>query len=368
MATSCFLLFTLAFFPTTRAGDLGLSVCQDMWNRAVNTLKIPSELEVASTGSTEPLFDVKSPGGTAKITEPVFVKMAELLDTYFNSPGDTSQKATEFINTVTIPGSAIEIAFKYLQNNGIVDKSKKLDDFKKILEHVWFDEYKKPGSGKKHSGFEHVFVGDLEKKQFKGFHNWYQFLLEQQGGHISSVNNATFNGSTQPAFMSGLRFTWRKATKKAASSLFVGTSPAFDLAVFTVCFLQFKDKPCNCSIGRSTITIQTYAAKPSPASIATAYPAKVEMPPGRCSIHPDKGCGWNGIDQQHCNDRGCCWLPKAPTNWCFYPKDHKCYGIPPSKRQDCGYVGIKRPECENKNDCCFDDSTPGVPVCYKGNP
>ena len=59
-----------------RAADLGKSVCQDMWNKAVNNLKIPSELAVASTGLSVPLFEVKPPEGTAKIGQPVFVKIA----------------------------------------------------------------------------------------------------------------------------------------------------------------------------------------------------------------------------------------------------------------------------------------------------
>ena len=63
-------LFLLIF----RAADLGKSVCQDMWNRAGNNLKIPSELGVASTAPLVPLFQVKPPGGTAKIGRPIFVK------------------------------------------------------------------------------------------------------------------------------------------------------------------------------------------------------------------------------------------------------------------------------------------------------
>ena len=54
--------------------DLGKSVCQDMWNRAGNNLKIPLELGVASTGTSVPLFQVKKPEGTTKIGQPVFVK------------------------------------------------------------------------------------------------------------------------------------------------------------------------------------------------------------------------------------------------------------------------------------------------------
>ncbi|XP_044165450.1 uncharacterized protein LOC114973885 [Acropora millepora] len=410
MATSCFVLFTLAFFPTTRAADLGKSVCQDMWNRAGNNLKIPSELGVASTGGVVPLFQVKPPGGTAKIGRPVFVKIKALLDTYFNNPSATSNVQKDCLVTSTFHYKKLKITLSssvlvptlgqwheccfdindFLHgndllllmlyffltvhfHNGIVDKSKKLDDFKGTLQQAWFGTYTKKGSGKAHSGFEHVFLGDLAKKDFKGFHNWYQFHLEQMAGQVLNPTYAAFQGSTQPAFISGLSFTWRTATKKAkaGSSMFVGTSPAFDLALFTVCFIALQGKPCSCNIGRSRITIQTFAAKASPTSpalIATAYPANVEMPAGRCNIPPDDDCGWVGIDQKHCEDRGCCWLPKDKTNWCFYPKDHKCHGIPPSKRQECGYLGIQREECEISRDCCFDHSIPNVPFCFKGNP
>ena len=64
-------LFLLIF----RAADLGKSVCQDMWNRAGNNLKIQSELVVQSIGSVVPLFQVQSQGGADKIKRPVFVKI-----------------------------------------------------------------------------------------------------------------------------------------------------------------------------------------------------------------------------------------------------------------------------------------------------
>lgn len=47
--------------------------------------------------------------------------------------------------------------------------------------------------------------------------------------------------------------------------------------------------------------------------------------------------------------------------------DNKCYGIKPEERQDCGYFGIKRYECEVENDCCWVESTvPNVPWCFEG--
>ncbi|XP_067048438.1 neurogenic locus notch homolog protein 1-like isoform X2 [Acropora muricata] len=45
---------------------------------------------------------------------------------------------------------------------------------------------------------------------------------------------------------------------------------------------------------------------------------------------------------------------------------HKCH-VSPAKRQDCGYYGIQREECEITRDCCFDPSVLNAPHCFRGN-
>ena len=45
---------------------------------------------------------------------------------------------------------------------------------------------------------------------------------------------------------------------------------------------------------------------------------------------------------------------------------HKCEGIDPKNRIDCGYNGIQRNECENTKGCCFDSHVPNVPFCFRG--
>lgn len=37
----------------------------------------------------------------------------------------------------------------------------------------------------------------------------------------------------------------------------------------------------------------------------------------------------------------------------------------PDQREDCGYYGIGREECVNERGCCFDDTVPAVPWCFK---
>ena len=61
--------------------------------------------------------------------------------------------------------------------------------------------------------------------------------------------------------MEGLKFKWNKAKKDSTSSLFVGTSPAFDFAIFSVCALAiFPErnllKECTCEIFKTTLRIR----------------------------------------------------------------------------------------------------------------
>ena len=53
------------------------------------------------------------------------------------------------------------------------------------------------------------------------------------------------------------------------------------------------------------------------------------------------------------------------TYWNLFA-GNKCYGIDPFAREDCGYYGIQRDECENDKGCCYDSSVQDVPWCFKG--
>ena len=45
-----------------------------------------------------------------------------------------------------------------------------------------------------------IFSGDLAKKVFKGFHNWYLFHVEQVTGQVSHAAYVIFQGSTPLSF------------------------------------------------------------------------------------------------------------------------------------------------------------------------
>ena len=90
-------------------------------------------------------------------------------------------------------------------------------------------------------------------------------------------------------------------------------------------------------------------------------------------------CGYAGINQEQCEKNNCCWkessVDKVP--WCFKGIDDvptyytltssKSCAIDRDLRQECGYKGIQKAECESR-DCCYriDDYESKIPWCFKG--
>ena len=99
-----------------------------------------------------------------------------------------------------------------------------------------------------------------------------------------------------------------------------------------------------------------------------------------CKVHNPikKDCGYYGINQIQCEKIGCCWKedsnPSIP--WCFYGQDDtetifttegdSCT-LDREFREECGYYGINKKECEEKG-CCWkiDDDDSIIPWCFHG--
>ena len=93
-----------------------------------------------------------------------------------------------------------------------------------------------------------------------------------------------------------------------------------------------------------------------------------------------KDCGYAGISQYDCEQKGCCYYQSsiAKVPWCYKGIDDvptyltltsgKACALDRNLRVECGYKGIEKAECESR-DCCYriDDYESEVPWCFKGN-
>jgi len=368
----------LAFVQGASAEFLGKSVCQDMWNKAVNNLEIGTELQVNTGPYAHEVFawNLNIPTAKTKVNGAELQWFGALLGQYvwdgqsaINPTGvHFNQAKDNFLVVITQPGGPIEEAFKYLRKRGLLPYTPNLEDFRTKLEQIWF----------RSGGFQHTFVGDKKdhSNYYSGFHNWVQFALEQNHGRIQDIDyqeQVPFRSNTEPPFMKTIFFKWNTKSKSYGStnSMFVGTSPAFEIALYTVCFIEHPGQPCKCHIGRSTVTVETRNAAELNGHadhISTAFPKNVKIEGWRCDIdaHYRTKCGNNGITEGQCKSKGCCYDNRQPNaHTCFYPSDHKCDVFQQRDRIACGQAGIFRYECKNIG-CCYDNSV--HPYCFKGNP
>ncbi|XP_022784958.1 poly(U)-specific endoribonuclease-like [Stylophora pistillata] len=266
-----FILVTSSCVESSQAAPTHLKddVCQKMWDNAENNLLLPGELAVNTGNYPNALFMLVKGGGSRgekKLQSPVFTTFHDLLVDYQAAPYNFEQQHVKnFISAVTQPSGPVEAAFNYLktQKKALPYGVNTLTKFGEVLKKMWF-LYS--------HGFKHVFVGNERTYDFNGFHNWYQFYTEE------------------PNFLRGFSFTWRGLQKGAPSSMFVGTSPAFDLALFTTCFLQgrgdggggypYDRATTNCmceinvpGIGKSKVKVTTVENKFG--EVVSAYPTDV---------------------------------------------------------------------------------------------
>ncbi|KAG9322556.1 hypothetical protein KVV02_001841 [Mortierella alpina] len=80
-----------------------------------------------------------------------------------------------------------------------------------------------------------------------------------------------------------------------------------------------------------------------------------------------KDCGYVGIDKDGCDQRQCCWAESmAPIPWCFQKKnkEYAC-STDMAARRDCGYLGITDQQCRDRN-CCWDatENKLNAPYCF----
>ncbi|KAJ8322047.1 hypothetical protein KUTeg_000518, partial [Tegillarca granosa] len=117
------------------------------------------------------------------------------------------------------------------------------------------------------SGFEHVLVGE-QKSTVSGFHNWIQFYIEEKNNRL---NYYGYISSKEPDVIAA-KFEWN-GKMKTKGSFFIGVSPEFDIAIYTLCAMTNPNSICSFMIQGQTILIQTWDINhKSGLQIDSAYP------------------------------------------------------------------------------------------------
>ncbi|XP_038056866.1 poly(U)-specific endoribonuclease-B-like [Patiria miniata] len=276
------------------------AICQKLWDCDENCLMPGVHYKLDPQGYTfysnqgkqdrakRPLFEWVE---EAALDRPTYKSFVALLDNYETATGVSEVVTPEeiaenkrFLNEI-MKTKVMKEAHHYLVKQ-FPSKIPKDDlEFKKLLYKLWFDLYPrtkgmrgKPGDS---SGFEHVFVGESKDGEVTGFHNWIQFYLQEKAGHVDYKGWVPPRGkrvkrgeSQENKRLMSLQFTWKGDIKPVGSS-FIGTSPEFEVALYTVLyFLGKKSSMIEMDEYDLEITVHTFDRKPMNI-LSSSYPTMI---------------------------------------------------------------------------------------------
>ncbi|XP_071807725.1 uridylate-specific endoribonuclease B-like [Asterias amurensis] len=264
------------------------TICQKLWDSDENFLSPGVDYKIDPQGYTfysnmgqtdrakKPLFEWVTEEALEK---PTYQCFKALLDNYESATGTsevvTPQEVAEnkrFLNEI-MKTKVMKEAHRYLLKKLPAKIPSDELEFKKLLYKVWFDLYPRtagmggqPGDS---SGFEHVFVGETKNKQVSGFHNWIQFYLQEKAGHIDykgwlppKGKRAKRGESHENKRLMSLQFEWKGVVKPAGSS-FIGVSPEFEVALYTVLyFVGGKSNMVEIDEYDLEVTVHKFSRKP----------------------------------------------------------------------------------------------------------
>ncbi|KAM6233436.1 LOW QUALITY PROTEIN: uridylate-specific endoribonuclease C-like [Porphyrio hochstetteri] len=250
------------------AGDIVLQLQQDTG----------SELGGDTDCATQRLFSYVAE--ERLFSQPTFSTFLALLDNYDEVTGhqetvtaEEEEEQEAFLSAV-FQTRVMATLTTFFLSKGLYPSQ---EAFRADLREMWFGLYSRSsGRALDSSGFEHVFHGEIKKGKVSGCHSWVQLYSLERSGHLNYLSYS-YDGPwvTFPDVLA-LRYLW-DGHPKAVGSTLMGSSPEFDLALYTLCYRARPDRQCHVSLGGEAATIQTYSWADSSYGdnqryVASAYP------------------------------------------------------------------------------------------------
>ncbi|KAB0402630.1 hypothetical protein E2I00_000840 [Balaenoptera physalus] len=235
----------------------------------------PSETSDQVDRCPEPLFTYVN---KKLFSKPTYAAFINLLNNYQRATGHgehfTAQQLAEqdtFLREAMKTAVMKELyGFLHQQNRYSTEQ-----EFVNDLKNMWFGLYARGKEEKDSGGFEHVFSGEVKKGKVTGFHNWIQFYMQEKEGLVDYYSHICDGRWDSHPHVLALQFSW-DGYYKEVSSTFIGSSPEFEFALYSLCFIARPGKVCQLSLGGHPLAIQTYTWDKSTYGngkkyIATAY-------------------------------------------------------------------------------------------------
>lgn len=178
------------------------------------------------------------------------------VDTMVNEYVTPMEKKEEndFVDAL-LATSVMRSAMLFLQKKGVVTADPKTHH--DLLKTIWFQLYSR-GNGKiGSSGFEHVFLNEVSGGTMIGLHNWVYLYEQEKAGRLDYQGYIKKMDLGTKGEIAKVRLTFDKLSKPS-NSLFIGTSPELEIALYTVCFHMRPDTECPLAYNGKKFTLKTF--------------------------------------------------------------------------------------------------------------
>ncbi|CAJ0952367.1 unnamed protein product, partial [Mesorhabditis belari] len=207
-------------------------------------------------GADETLFSFVNEDLLQKET---YRKMIALFDNY-QPDLRQEERDTDEMNVILTKPVLLKV-FDFLKEKGHPFASSK-KEFRAQIRKLWFGRFSRSKSAKNNhikdtSAFEHTFIGELNRRRVSGMHNWVRYyLLENDENEQIDYRGHYFSMKEDIVVVS---YKWKGKNMKKIGGFFVGTSPEYEIAVYTLCFLVKRGKSCAITVNGCPVTLITHA-------------------------------------------------------------------------------------------------------------
>ncbi|XP_018579291.1 poly(U)-specific endoribonuclease homolog isoform X2 [Anoplophora glabripennis] len=143
----------------------------------------------------------------------------------------------------------------FLIKKGKLGKDPK--EFKDLLRAIWFGMYSRGQGRIGSSGFEHVFLAELKNSQVSGLHNWVYFNEEEKNKRANYLGYMKKIDLGNKGSILKYHFTFHDVDKPVGS-MFIGTSPELEIALYSTCYILRADKICPLKMNGNRFIIRTF--------------------------------------------------------------------------------------------------------------
>ncbi|XP_046433294.1 mucin-1-like isoform X5 [Neodiprion fabricii] len=221
------------------------------------TLNLQNKTTANSTNITDaspqPLFNIQHEAYQIQTVRAIR-SLYQAASQVENKTRENSRKEEALLIDLLLNTNVMSATMGFLEKKNLIGRD--YYEQKESLKHIWFTPY--DGSS---SGFKRVFQGEIiGGKILYGIQDWIAFDFAEKSGranYLSYTEKLELGKAPQTASILKINYEI-SGIKKNGTSLFVGTSPELELALYTICHYARPNNYCNIALGGTRFMLYTH--------------------------------------------------------------------------------------------------------------